>query len=334
MAEIFADLTVEAAAASPRTDAFGERLRKAFAQACARHRLDAALAGPAHRLEVRFADQDGVGGPRILQAFVEELEARGVRAAATLSPAALDDAQTARLEHVFADVASRLRTLLIEANSYLSGGLPWPFPDGDAMLRARGLAVYRFPAKGPVDVEPAGEGMRIAFAPGPLGEVTSSGFYVPTKVRGDFEVTLRYELARWAPGPVAACLALFAQDEPSLQRYYAQIRSAHGQQRHAMANLCERLSDTVPARGARGAFRLLRRGQAVSAWHRDADAPDWTGLGERADLPAHDMVIGSKIWSSERSDGLEALLTGLRIDGEIPADNLAAVPVRADPRRA
>jgi hypothetical protein len=47
----------------------------------------------------------------------------------------------------------RLRTLLIELNSYLSGGLPWALGDAaDARLVQRGLAIYRFPAAAAVDV--------------------------------------------------------------------------------------------------------------------------------------------------------------------------------------
>lgn len=335
-APLLADLAAGADAAAstdPRAAAIGERLRAAFEAGCRKHDIHAELVGPPQRMDVRFSGQEDVSGELIGQVFVEELATRGVRAGPVLAPSpALDEATVARLEAVLRDVLNRLRTLLIEANSYLSGGLRWPFPDGGAFLRERGLAVYRFPKRGPVDVSAIDDHMRIAFAPGPLGEVTSSGFYVPTKIRGDFDVTLRYRVRRWQPGPVAACLALFAQDEPSLQRYYAQIRSAANQERHAMANLCEQLSAPVPATADDGAFRLTRNGQRVVAYHRANDTDAWTRLGERADFAAADMVIGSKIWSSDRCDGLVADLYELRIEAEIPTDNLGPVPVRPDPR--
>ena len=68
-------------------------------------------------------------------------------------------------------------------------------------LRERGLSIYRYPARAAVDVRPADDAIRITFHPGPLGAITSSGFYVPTLLRGDFSATIHYRIRRWRPGP-------------------------------------------------------------------------------------------------------------------------------------
>jgi hypothetical protein len=267
-------------------------------------------------------------------AFRAELRERGVLAGeGWLAPSAWMDAAELDLAcTAVAETLRRMRALLVELNSYLSGGLPWVFPGGHPTLRERGLAVYRYPCRAEVDVEPLGAGVRIAFREGPLGAVTSSGFYVPTRVRGDFRAEVRYELERWQPGERAACVALFVQDEPGVVRHYAQRTSHRGDgDAHAvLANFSDRLGEPYPCRGGAGRFRIERAGRRVRCWHRGAD--EWRLLGEHEEREAHDVFVGAKIWALEASGGLAARLDGLTIEGEIPTDQPPPVPVRPDPR--
>lgn len=243
------------------------------------------------------------------------------------------DLDVAVAQEAVARAVGRLRTLLIELNSYLSGGMPWVFPAGDPRLSGRGLAAYRYPKLAAVDITAEPDGVRIAFQAGDLGAVTSSGFYVPTRVRGDFEITARYRLLDWHPGSETACFGLFTQDEPSLLRYYTQLRGVGPKYRDRMANFNNtHMTDPVPGAPDEGGFRLQRRGDHVTAWHRTDDA--WERLGEHRGDPVHDMIVGCKIWSSGEAGALSATLCDLTIEGEIPEDQIPEVPTRPDPRTA
>ena len=174
--------------------------------------------------------------------------------------------------------------------------------------------------------------VHIAFAPADLGEVTSSGFYLPTLFAGDFTVETDYVLGTWLPGSTdAACFALFAQNEASSLRYYAQRRSAGDGPAELLANFNnDDLSTPQPVTEPHGALRVQRRGDVVSCWHRAEG--EWMLLGEHRGDPADDVIIGSKIWSSGTAGTLEVELSDLHVDGEIPQDQIDAVPIRPDPR--
>ena len=305
-------------------------LRSVFAAACTAHEIRGQIAESPPRF--LFEAQQN-GEPALLaQLFDEELGKAGVSASQVLAPRAdLDAAELQRLEVGLRQAVARLGVLLIELNSYLSGGLPWVFPNTPARLRERGLAAYRYPARAPVDIAPERDHMRITFHASDLGKVTSSGFYVPTLVRGDFAVTLRYQIGEWRPGVQTVCLALFAQDELSQLRYYAQRRAAGTQQHEVMANFNNQvLTKPLHARGTRGVFKLERRGDLVISSHFEADA--WTVLGEHRGDPVRDMVFGSKIWSSGEAGTMEARLFDLKIEGDLPVEQIPPVPVRPDPR--
>ncbi|MBN2492163.1 MAG: hypothetical protein JXQ29_15050, partial [Planctomycetes bacterium] len=329
------DLRPTAGSSGPdaaRAAAGGERLRAAFHEACARENVQGRLVGPPERMAFVFETQETAPPARILAAFLNELEARGVQAGPEIAAgAALDGARMAAAVRALKDAVRRVRALLVEYNSYLSAGLPWVFPRADERLRARGLCTYRYPARAAVEVSPAGAAIRIAFAPGSLGEVTSSGFYVPTSVRGDFTATIRYHVRRWRPGPVHSCLALFAQDEPSLVRFYAQRFTEAGAPDRALvqANLNDVWSPPVAVTGDRGALRVQRRDDTLSSWHDDGRG--WLRLGETALAARPDLFVGAKIWSGGECGGLEADLSELVLEGEVP-DEQRAVVVRPDPR--
>jgi len=320
-----------------RAAAIGEILRAAFEAACEKEGVRGRLTGPPTDMALAFEEQDTASPALILDTFLTELKTRGVVAGPRLRPdPALDDEAVEAAAAAVRASVRRLRALMIEYNSYLSGGLPYVFPTDSDRLRTRGLNIYRYPARAEVDVKAEGESIRIAFHPGALGEVTSSGFYVPTRVRGDFTAAIRFTIRRWEPGPDNACLALFAQDEPSLVRLYAQrfteagAPSAH----RAQANLNDARSDPISVAGDTGAFRLTRRGTRVTSWYGDGGAETWTPLGESSFADAPDVYLGAKIWSGVACDGLEADFTGLTIDGEIPREQPPAAAERPDPRRA
>ncbi|MEM7203381.1 MAG: hypothetical protein AAF628_24170 [Planctomycetota bacterium] len=316
-----------------RAEALGEQLRQTFHESCQEQDIAAQLLGPAARMDFAFAGQERATGAQIHEAFVQELAQLGVRAERGLwVDPDWSDAEVETTCDALRRGAARLRVLLVEHNSYLTGGRPWVFTTGGGRLRERGLAVYRFPRDGGVDVTMEPGLVRIAVAPGDLGEVTSSGFYVPTRVRGDVEVEARYRLPQWRPGAAAASFALFAQDEPSTLRYYAQRRSAGSGAAEVIGNFHNRsFTDSVAVTANHGAFRLRRKAGSFSVWHRDGDAP-WVALGSHEGDAAADLIIGAKIWSSGITGGLEAELSELQIEGEVPADQIPPVPVRPDPR--
>ncbi len=328
------DLTA-AAAAGAADDELASAWRATFAEACREHDIHGRLDGPADGMTVAFDGQEGAASPLILAAFVDELGKRGVRGGPVLvARAALDSAQRRRASAALAHAIGRLRTLLVEYNSYLSGGLPWVFTDPGQPAAARGLAIYRFPARAAVDVEADGDAVRIHVHAGDLGEVTSSGFWVPTLLRGDLDIRIRYRLPRWQPGAAASNFALFLQDEPSEQRYYAQRRAAGDGTHEVLGNFHnDSFTRTVAVHGAAGGLRLTRSGGQVTAWHRTPDA-DWIELGSRDDGDPRDVLPGVKIWSSGACGALIAELHDLQLRATLPPENaqLAAVPIRPDPR--
>lgn len=317
--------------------AAGAAIVAAIEAAAAEHDIHVVVRGSPSLPWLEFAGQEGAPPDLIEHHFVQELEAAGVRARGPLLwPASVrtDPAVGSRVERAFAHAMLRLRVLFVEYNSHLSGGLPWPFATGEARLRARGLTFYRFPRLADVEVAPIGAAMRIAFGPGELGAVTSSGFFVPTRLVGDVVLTIRYELQRWHSGPDSACLGLFLQNEASTARYYAQVHSTADAPhvRTAAAGFAGELVGRRTADGDRGWLRLVRRGGELIALHRAAGAPEFVELG-RCEASPDILIAGCKIWSKVRTDGLVADLFELEIEADLAADQPELLPARPDPRR-
>lgn len=311
------------------------RIAEAFEDVCRREAIVATVQRHGDVLEFAFADQETAPGSLILHHFGLELVAAGVAPSdVERVPADCTGAELERRVAAITTAVRRIRVLLIEHNSYLSGGLPFVFAGGPDRLRARGLCVYRFPKLAAVDVTAHGAAIRIAFAPGELGAITSSGFYVPTRFRGDFVATVRYELPVWRPGPHTAAVALFAQDEPSLHRYYSQRNSdpATPDAPRVLANLEGALHPGVPVRGSAGWFRLVRRATTVTALHRGADDAAFRELGTVRSAAAPDLVFGCKIWSPGSSSGLVADLHDLVLDGALADEQAPEPALRPDPR--
>lgn len=309
----------------------GKALREALETSGIHHQLT----GTPPEFQLVFAEQDNASAARILQAFHDESQAAGFLPGELLRlHPAMTQADVDLAEQGLRAVAQRLRTLLIENNSYLSGGLRYPFPAALEGVAERGLAIYRFPSLAEVEVVAEQADIRISFAPAELGEVTSSGFYLPTLFGGDFSVEVAYQLGTWRPCPEeAACFALFAQNESSSQRYYAQ-RMSTGQQPHRiLASMAEVLSPAQDVSGTAGRFRVQRQDDTITCWHGSPDPSDpWTRLGSAAAPEQQEMILGAKIWSKIRCGGLEARVSKLCIDGQMADRQIPLVEVRPDPR--
>jgi hypothetical protein len=320
-----------------RLAALGARLVERCRTAFREQDVHAELIGPPALPQLRFAGQENAEGPLIAHHFQLELAALGVSGAADLAlPGDLDDARLDAIAAAFAGAIARIRTLLIEHNSYLSGGIPFVFAGAAPRLAERGIARYRHPKLAEVEVDPV-EGraaMRIAFAPGPLGPITSSGFYLPTRLRGDFDIRVRYEVRTWEPGPDSACLGLFVQNEPSTARYYAQIMSTADRpgETSAAAGLAGELVGRRPVPGRSGWLRLVRRGAWLEASHRDLAEPDFVLLGAAEPCATDDVITGAKIWSKVRCGGLVVDLSELQVEATIPDDQIPRLEPRPDPR--
>ena len=310
-----------------------DRLKQAFTEACSAQDIRGALTGPPGALDVSFEGQEGADAALMRHGFEAELRAAGFEWAELAGDVEPDEAKLARYQAALRATLARMRVLLVELNSYISGGLEWVFPEAPEALCGRGLANYRFPARAAVDVTAQDDHVRIHVHEDDLGDVTSSGFYVPAIVRGDFCATVRYRIGAWRPGDAAVCMGLFAQDQPSGLRYYAMRRSSGERPHEVLANFSNQVfSDPQPVSGDEGWLRLERRGDLVVCSHRQEG--DWTVLGEhRGDAP-DDVLFGAKIWSSGRAGPFDAQLFDLTIDGELPAEQLPPVPVKPDPRDA
>lgn len=315
--------------------ATGEELLAAIAVAARAHDIQLLVNGSPAMPSLSFAGQEDAPPQLIDEHFRRELADAGVRLRGPLLWSAelcRDEGARQRCAAAFAHALLRLRVLFVEYNSYLSGGLPWPFPGGDERLRSRGLTFYRYPRRAPVDVAPVGLAMRIAFGAGELGAVTSSGFFVPTRLVGDVVLTIRYVLRRWHSGPDSACLGLFLQNEPSTARYYAQLTSnAAAPEAHvAVAGLQGQVVGRRSA-AAEGWLRLERSGGEVVAFHRSLDEPSFVELG-RCAACSDVLIAGCKIWSKVRTLGLVADLFELEIDAVLADDQPELLPARPDPR--
>ena len=124
-----------------------DRLKQTFAAACDQHSIQGRLAGSPGALEVTFTAQEGANEAMMLHGFGEELRSDGVDWAEMAADAGPDEATLTRYEAGVRAAVGRMRVLLVELNSYITGGLDWVFPAAPEALSGRGLANYRFPAR-------------------------------------------------------------------------------------------------------------------------------------------------------------------------------------------
>ena len=313
-------------------------LREAIDRAAASQDVLVAWTGDESMPRLCFLGQEDAPAAAMAERFAVELAESGCRMQGPLPvDASLRcDAPTQQsVAQSFARAFVRIRALLVEFNSHLSGGLPWPFSTGRSTFRERGLTFYRYPRRAEVDVNANGDAMRIAFGKSKLGPVTSSGFFVPTRIVGDAMLTIRYVLRRWNAGPDSACLGLFFQNEASTARYYAQVISTADQPtlRNVAAGLAGNVVGRRPIEGDEGWLRLARIGSMLIASWRSSSNSSWTELG-RCDATSDALIAGCKIWSKVETEGLVADLFELEIEGELAKEQPDLLAPRVDPRHA
>lgn len=312
-------------------------LREAIDRAAASQDVFVTWAGDESMPRLGFRGQEDAPAAAMAERFAVELAESGCRMRGPLLVDASlrrDAATQQSVEQSFARAFVRIRALLVEFNSHLSGGLPWPFSTGRPVFRERGLTFYRFPRRAEVDVDANGVAMRIAFGKSQLGPVTSSGFFVPTRIVGDATLTIRYVLKKWNAGPDSACLGLFFQNEASTARYYAQVISTADkpEARSVAAGLAGNVVGRRAIEGDEGWLRLARIGSLlVVSWRGSKDAA-WIELG-RCDATSDALIAGCKIWSKVETEGLVADLFELEIDGEVAKEQPELLAPRVDPRR-
>lgn len=318
--------------AGDRRPEYGERLQRAFADECAANDVRGRLSGGPTAWTIEFDGQENASPELMLGAFLDELREAGVACAGQLAlHPAMSEVDADQAVDTIRHCVRRIRTLLVEHNSWLSGGLRYPFPESLPGVAQRGLAIYRFPKTGNVDVSAIDDRIRIEFASGELGPVMSSGFYLPTLFDGDFTVEADYQLHGWRPDTVEpACFALFAQNEDSSRRYYAQRMSAGDEPHRLVASMSDVLSESIGVKGDQGSFRITRRGDEMTCYH--AQDGVWTDLGSASAPPEREMLLGAKIWTKIRCQGLTADIYNLRIEGRMADRQVSPVPVAKDPR--
>lgn len=314
------------------------RLPATFASICAAKGLRARLVGGPLAWEARFEDQGGADSATIARVFRDELRAAGLEEGEVRLPAEGDEAARARVEDALAIALHRTRKLLIEFGSWISGGLPLPFAGVPRGLRESGLACFRYPSRAATEVLVDERGVVIRFAPGDLGnvtssvwKVTSSGWYVPALLEGDYTAQLDYELLRWRPSERdACCFAMTAVDLGMAHRHHAQRMSTGEAQHSVLSEHADVISPMLPVTGTHGTLEVARRGDRIACRHRGPDG--WLELGEGPAPPEREMVLGAKVWGKHACDGLEVVTRDLRVEGLLTVRALPPVPVRPDPR--
>jgi len=277
-----------------------------------------------------FQAQFGAEGAWLAQILFEELRARGWADARGWP--CRSDVLAEQIEGL-CSALRRTRARLVDSNSWVSGGLAWPWPIADEVLRTRGLATYRAPARAPVELELTGAGARITLPECDCGEVVSGGFWVPTALAGDFELALDYRIAEWHAGEREACLGLLAVATDGTFRAYAQRVAAAGQPVRVVADLDGRPGPVaVHGVGDTGTLRILREREELSFWHRSG--AQWRWLGRLREPQGRPLITGFKIWASGHSGPLRAELGRFSIEGCPAAKQDAPPAARPDPRHA
>ncbi len=305
----------------------------AFESECRELGLDARLELRGDVLEPTFAGQFGASPAWLSQVFGEELRARALDAQPGWTT---EPATELELEPQLAAVRlalRRTRARLVDADSWVSGGMEWPFPVSDPVLRERGIATYRAPARAPTVVTAERGSVTIAFPAGDCGEVYSAGIWVPTALAGDFDVAVSYRLPEWIAGERPACLGLFAVAADGSFRMYAQRVTHANEPARVVADIEGAAGPTTaPCSGPAGRLRIARDRGLLSAWHRDAET--WSWLGRFRERAPRALLLGIKIWASGRSGPLRAELTDFELIGSAAGEQTPPPPVRPDPRQS
>lgn len=300
--------------------AIERRICAAFSGACEEHGLHGRLE-PVHGgrgLRAVFDGQENAAGAQIAAAFFEEMRDVGVDAEPALNcDATMDAMRVETICRAIRQACGRLRSLLVSHNSYVQSGFPCVFRAAGTTLQEGGLSVTRFPADASCRVGFTQGCVTIDFEPGDLGDITSSGFYCPTPVHGDYRVDACYRVREWLPGAETACFGLFTMHEDQQQRYYVQRMSAGASSPTVIAHLAGLPGPPMPSDALEGQWRIERRQRVVSAWHRTRGP--WTLLGEHTEAEAAAVVVGAKIWGGSVCRGLRGDVLDLEVEGEARA---------------
>lgn len=309
-----------------------QAVQSAFRSECAELGLGGRLDVDGDRLRPHFEPQFGASADWLDRTFREELASRGESAAADWCARDLGASELARLVDVVRMALRRTRARLVDTDSWVSGGLAWPFPVIDAGLRERGLALYRAPARAPATVTSIPGRVTIAFPAGDCGEIVSAGIWVPTLLAGDFDVAVSYELPEWIAGEREACLGLFAVASDGTFRMYAQRVTRAGESDRVVADIEGAAGPTVArCSGSSGWLRIARERGLLSAWHREHAT--WTWLGRIRETAPRPLLVGIKIWALGTCGPLRAELVEMQLEGAAAPDQTPPPPVRPDPRQ-
>lgn len=310
-----------------------DAIRESFERECRELGLAASVEVVDGRLRPRFEGQLGAPTERVRDLFLEELAARGVPCAAGEIEIVASASDGAQLVDALRASLRRTRGRMVDENSWIHGGVAWPFGVRDPLVRERGLALYRAPARAAAEIVVGTNDARIDLPAGDCGEIVSAGIWVPTGLAGDFSVSVRYRLEPWTAGAREACFGLFAVAHDGTFRAYAQRVSRGSQVHHVAADLD---GSPGPARAActreSGTLRLLHERGVLTAWHREDGA--WTWLGRLREPAGRALIVGAKVWALGVCGPLRATIEAFELEGVAAERQDAPPPPRPDPRAA
>lgn len=315
-----------------RIETNGQRLREAFEEACKSESLKARIEGSAGCLHIRFDDQIGLPSDRITSIFLEEMAKLGVLAGQRLYPSpVMTEQELHRACEAIRLSLSLTRKRMVESGSFFSGSLAFPFDRNPSLVKERGLALYRFPVAAAVDLCVKENGIKIRFEAGDLGEITSSGFWIPTWLVHDFSIRMRYAVHAWKPGDQPACFGMWIANRTTSFTCYAQRTTENPAPTRLGAVMGDRpLHHAAEAGMEAGEFRITREGKRIVTWHRAEGS--WLTLAEIDQDDPEDMITGAKIWAHGKSGPLEVEVVEITIEATPSGNQDDPPPFQKDPR--
>lgn len=279
-----------------------------------------------------FEPQFGASSEWLSRTFHDELAAR-LDVGSVWRVAAMDGIEVAHAVESVKTALRRTRSRLVDTDSWISGGLTWPFHVADPVLRERGVATYRAPARANAELTIRRDLVTIELPAADCGDVVSAGIWVPTPLAGDFVAGATYALEPWIAGAREACLGLYAVAPDGTFRVYAQRVSRADDPDYVVADVDGRCgtSRATPRRRV-GELRIASERGSIFAWHREDSS--WTWLARARVPPAKSLIVGIKVWASGFSGPLTARITGLALEGKPDVDPTPPPSARPDPRQA
>lgn len=316
----------------PETEPTIADLKSAFLDACAREGFHITIESDANSLRLIFEEQAGQSGERLHALFNEEMTNAGIDMGAEIIDRLMSGEQDPQqFKNAFREALGMLRKRLVDLNSFTSGHVAYPFDPPAYLFGKRGIALYRYPI--PADVElAAGSGrVSIRFAPGDLGEITSSGFWVPTWLAGDFDIRMRYSIKAWETGDKPACFGMWIANKTTGFTCYAQRTTEPPEPTKVGA-----LMGDLPLHHAavvdqdEGELRIKRESERVTALYRNHG--DWLFMADIDQEMREDMIFGAKIWSHGECGPLEAEISDIIVSAALSPHQDTPPPFVEDAR--